>query len=48
MRAPNGKTVSDMFPALFDDDDDDGDDSPITQEEITEMQDLISTLNQKE
>jgi len=36
MRDPQGKTVEDMFPMLFDDDDDD--EPPISEEDVADMQ----------
>jgi len=44
MRDPKGKTVSDMFPMLFDDDDDD-DEPPISEEEVADMQALMKAFN---
>lgn len=44
MRDPQGKTASDLFPDLFDDDD--GDAEPaITEEEAAELQELMTNLN---
>lgn len=43
MRDPKGKTVADMFPVLFNDDDDD--EPPINEEEVAELQDLMTNLN---
>lgn len=46
MRDPNGKSVADMFPMIFDSDDDDPDDEPpITNEEIKELQQLMDEIN---
>jgi len=45
MRDPKGKTVSDMFPMLFDDDDDDYDEPPISEEEVADMQALMKAFN---
>ena len=42
MRDPQGKTVEDMFPSLFDDDDDA---PPITDEEAAELSDMIASMN---
>ena len=42
MRDPQGKTVADMFPMLFDDDDDE---PPISQEDIDELQEEIESIN---
>jgi len=44
MRDPKGKTVSDMFPMLFDDDDDD-DEPPISAEDVEELQAVMDALN---
>ena len=38
MRDPQGKTVEDMFPMLFDNDDDDDYEPPISEEDVTDMQ----------
>lgn len=45
MRDPNGKTVADMFPMLFDDDDDDDDEPSISQEDIDELQAEMDAIN---
>ena len=46
MRDPKGKRVSDMFPALFDDDDDDEQaEPPISDDEVSELQELMSAIN---
>ena len=42
MRDPKGKTVSDIFPQLFQDDDDHSDD--LTEEECRELQDLMNNV----
>lgn len=42
MRDPKGKTVTDLFPALFADDDAEADFPPITEEEEKEMQDEMA------
>ena len=42
MRDPKGKTVRDIFPALFQDDDDHSDD--LTEEECRELQKLMNTV----
>lgn len=42
MRDPKGKTVRDIFPALFQDDDDHSDD--LTEEERRELQDLMNNV----
>ena len=43
MRDPKGKTVPDLFPALFaDDDETEADFPPLTEEEVKEMQDEMA------
>ena len=42
MRDPKGKTVSDMFPMLFDEDDDE---PPITKEDVADLQQLMAAIN---
>lgn len=42
MRDPKGKTVRDIFPALFQDDDDHSDD--LTEEECRELQKLMNNV----
>ena len=44
MRDPKGKTVSDMFPMLFDYDDDD-DEPPISEEDVAELQAEMDAIN---
>lgn len=44
MRDPKGKTVSDMFPMLFDDDDD-YDEPPISEEDVADMQAMMDAFN---
>jgi hypothetical protein len=44
MRDPQGKTVADMFPMLFDYDDDD-DEPPISAEDVEELQAVMDALN---
>jgi len=46
MRDPQGKTVADMFPMLFDYDDDD-DEPPITKGEAAALQALMARMNQQ-
>ena len=47
MRDPKGKTVSDMFPQIFDDDDEYEFEPPISDEEAQEMQGLIDAENER-
>ena len=44
MRDPQGKTVADMFPMLFDNDDDD-DEPPISEEDVAELQAEMDAIN---
>ena len=44
MRDPQGKTVADMFPMLFDYDDDD-DEPPLTEEDVAELQAEMKAIN---
>lgn len=44
MRDPKGKTVTDMFPMLFDDDEED-DEPPITEEDVADLQELMANIN---
>ena len=44
MRDSKGKTVTDMFPMLFDDDDD-YDEPPITEEDVEDLQQLMANIN---
>lgn len=44
MRDPKGKTVSDMFPQLFDNGDE-PDEPPISQEDIDELQAEMDAIN---
>lgn len=46
MRDPNGKTVADMFPQIFEDDDID-DEPPITEGEAADLQALMASMNQQ-
>lgn len=41
MRDPQGKTVNDMFPALFKEDDENEHHDPITPEEQAEMEEML-------
>ena len=45
MRNPEGKTVADMFPMLFDEDDDYGDEPPISAEDVSDLQADIDAYN---
>ena len=44
MRDPKGKTVSDMFPMLFDDEEEE-DEPPITKEDVADLQQLMASIN---
>lgn len=44
MRDPQGKTVADLFPMLFNDDNDDPE-PPISDEEAQELRDLMAAVN---
>ena len=44
MRDPNGKTVADMFPQIFEDDDID-DEPPITDDEAADLQELMKRMS---
>ena len=44
MRDPKGKTVADIFPQIFEDDDI-PDETPITEDEASELQALIDHMN---
>lgn len=44
MRDPQGKTVADMFPMLFDYDDDD-DEPPLTKEDVADLQAEMDAIN---
>lgn len=43
MRDPNGKTVADMFPMLFEEDEDE--ELPITAEDVAELQAEMDAIN---
>ena len=45
MRDPKGKTVADMFPQIFEDDDDYDDEPPITEDEVSDLQALMASMN---
>ena len=46
MRSSEGKTVTDMFPMLFNDDDGDDDtEPPISEEDASDLRQLINAVN---
>ena len=45
MRDPKGKTVSDLFPQIFEDEDDD--EPPISDEDAAKLQALMTHMNQQ-
>ena len=45
MRDSKGKTVSDLFPSIFEDDEDYEEESPITPDEVQELQALMAAEN---
>ena len=45
MRDPEGKTVQDMFPMLFDDDEEEGPTASISDEDREDLLDLMHSLN---
>lgn len=45
MRDPKGKTVSDLFPQIFEDEDDD--EPPISDEDAAKLQALMTRMNQQ-
>lgn len=47
MRDPKGKTVTDMFPMLFDDDDDEDSPPPITDEEAADLMAEMQAWNEQ-
>jgi len=47
MRDPKGKTVSDLFPQIFDDEDDIDDEPPISDEDAEDLQALMAHMNQE-
>ena len=47
MRDPEGKTVQDMFPMLFDDDDEEEPTASISDEDREDLTALIHTLNNR-
>jgi hypothetical protein len=46
MRDPQGKTVEQCFPDIFDDDDDDS--TPLSDEDIDDLQSLVDNMNSSE
>ena len=44
MRDPKGKTVSNMFPMIFDTDNDD-EEPPISKKDVAELQQLMANVN---
>ena len=46
MRDPQGKTVADMFPMLFDYDDD-NDEPPLTKEDVEDLQAFMKAYNRQ-
>ena len=47
MRDPKGKTVSDLFPQIFENEDDIDDEPPISDEDAAKLQALMTRMNQK-
>lgn len=47
MKDPKGKTIKDMYPALFEDEDDDDVQDHLTEEDRKELQQLIDNYNNK-
>ncbi len=45
MRDPNGKTAADLFPQLFNDEEDEPE--PISEEEQSDLMDVIRSVNMK-
>lgn len=41
MRDPKGKTVADMFPAIFDDEEEEDDTPPLSDEDMESLQQLM-------
>ena len=44
-RDPNGKTVADMFPKLFEDDEDSENEPQITEDEVAMLQAEMAAMN---
>ena len=47
MRDPKGKTVSDLFPQIFENEDDIDDEPPISDEDAAKLQELMAHMNQQ-
>ena len=47
MRDPKGKTVEDLFPALFEDDEQMPSGPALTQDEVSELQAMMASMNAK-
>lgn len=45
MRDPKGKTVTDMFPSLFNSEEENEDSVTISQEDVDDLQQLMATIN---
>lgn len=45
MRDPKGKTVEDLFPALFEDDEQIPSGPALSQDEVTELQAMMASMN---
>lgn len=45
MRDPKGKTVEDLFPALFEDDEQIPSGPALTQDEVSELQAMMAAMN---
>lgn len=45
MRDPKGKTVEDLFPALFEDDEQIPSGPALTQDEVSELQAMMASMN---
>ena len=45
MRDPKGKTVEDLFPALFEDDEQIPSGPALTQDEVSELQATMAAMN---
>ena len=47
MRDPNGKTVADMFPMLFEDDEEYIEEPPITEDDVAMLQAEMAEMNRQ-